>query len=102
MTSYDVKIQTLGASARGKATEKIFVTYYFVIRAMQAFVCTEFHASFSQNFFAMSHMTSKFKLCGILLGVKQPQKLLSCTISQSVQCKLSFALSFMWYVDKVR
>ena len=47
--SYDVTsennviIQIFGASAGGKATEKISVTYHFVISAMQAFVCTKFH-----------------------------------------------------------
>ena len=40
---YDVIIQILGASAGGKAVEKISVTYHFVISATQAFVCTKFH-----------------------------------------------------------
>ena len=38
-----VIIQTLGASAGGKAAEKTSVSYHFVISAMEAFVCTKFH-----------------------------------------------------------
>ena len=39
----DVITQTLGASIGGKAAEKMYIAYHFVIWSMQAFVSTRFH-----------------------------------------------------------
>ena len=39
----DVITRTLGASVGGKATEKISVSYHFVIWSMLAFVSTRFY-----------------------------------------------------------
>ena len=78
MFRYDVITQTLRTSAGGKAAEKISVTYHFVISAMQAFVCSKFHAIIRENCFVM---TSFLKLWELLPAVKQPKKFLSHTIS---------------------
>ena len=43
-----------GASAGGKAAEKVSVTYHFPISAMQAFVCGEFHVLLSHNIVAVT------------------------------------------------